>query len=219
MFSETSVDFRRSVPGPQWSSVSQNFLTEASYKWAPCHGAGYTCRGITQPRATNPVSHDPNLWDNTFGDSLSRYLCSQRRKSKCVDFLFSHLDSWQFHCMLCCFVSESYCNPNFHPQWWVYSAIFHSPRYVARFPPLSLVVSGDLVHHFRWDVLHTQIFCQNQPTHSWSWTLLEKLPILQLLKSFLACYGTRRFVTVFTRALHWPLSWARSIQSVSSHPV
>jgi hypothetical protein len=34
-----------------------------------------------------------------------------------------------------------------------------------------------------------------------------------------AFYGTRRFITVFTRALHWFLSWARSIQSIQSHSV
>jgi hypothetical protein len=47
--------------------------------------------------------------------------------------------------------------------------------------------------------------------HSWSWALLEKPPVVQLLKNFPAFYGTRRFITVFTRALHWSLSWARSI--------
>jgi hypothetical protein len=36
---------------------------------------------------------------------------------------------------------------------------------------------------------------------------------------FPAFYGTRRFITVFTRALHWSLSWARSIQSIPSHPI
>jgi hypothetical protein len=35
-------------------------------------------------------------------------------------------------------------------------------------------------------------------THSWSWALLEKLPILQLFKNFPAFYGTRRFSTMFT---------------------
>jgi hypothetical protein len=55
--------------------------------------------------------------------------------------------------------------------------------------------------------------------HSRSWALLEKPPIVQLLKSFPAFYGTRKFVTVFTRALHWSLSWARSIQSIPSHPI
>jgi hypothetical protein len=55
-------------------------------------------------------------------------------------------------------------------------------------------------------------------THSWSWALLEKLPIVQLLENCAAFYGTRRFITAFTRALHRSLSWARSIQSIPSHP-
>jgi hypothetical protein len=54
---------------------------------------------------------------------------------------------------------------------------------------------------------------------SWSWALLEKPPVAQLLKDLLTCYGTRRFITVFTRALQWSLSWARSIQSISPHPI
>jgi hypothetical protein len=40
-----------------------------------------------------------------------------------------------------------------------------------------------------------------------------------LLKNFTAFYGTRRFITMFTKALHWSLSWARSIQSTPSHPI
>jgi hypothetical protein len=34
--------------------------------------------------------------------------------------------------------------------------------------------------------------------HSWSWALLEKLTIVQLLENFPAFYGTRRFITAFT---------------------
>jgi hypothetical protein len=56
-------------------------------------------------------------------------------------------------------------------------------------------------------------------THSWNCALLEKLPIVQLLKNFSAFYGTRRFNTVFTRALNLSLSWARSIQSIQSYPI
>jgi hypothetical protein len=56
-------------------------------------------------------------------------------------------------------------------------------------------------------------------THSWSWAHLEKLSIVQPLKNFPAFYGTRRFITVFTRALHWSLFRARSIQSIPSLPV
>jgi hypothetical protein len=54
-------------------------------------------------------------------------------------------------------------------------------------------------------------------THTWSWALLEKPPTVQLLKNFPAFYGTRSFITVLTRALHWSLYWATSIQSIPSH--
>jgi hypothetical protein len=54
-------------------------------------------------------------------------------------------------------------------------------------------------------------------THSWSWALLENPAIVQLLQNFPAFYGTRRFITMFTKALHWPLFWARSIQSIPSY--
>jgi hypothetical protein len=56
-------------------------------------------------------------------------------------------------------------------------------------------------------------------THLLSWALLEKLTVLQLLKNLPAFYCTRRFITAFTRALHWSLSWARSIQFIQSHPI
>jgi hypothetical protein len=43
-------------------------------------------------------------------------------------------------------------------------------------------------------------------TYLWSCALLQKPPIVQVLKKFPAFYGTRRFITVFIRALHWSLS-------------
>jgi hypothetical protein len=43
------------------------------------------------------------------------------------------------------------------------------------------------------------------------------MPIMQLLKNFPAIYGIWRFITIFTRALHWSLSWSRSIQSIPPH--
>jgi hypothetical protein len=44
--------------------------------------------------------------------------------------------------------------------------------------------------------LITETLKKNSLTHSWSRALLEKLPIVQPLKNFPACYGTRRFITV-----------------------
>jgi hypothetical protein len=47
------------------------------------------------------------------------------------------------------------------------------------------------------------------PWEAASWLLLKNFPF----------YGTRWFIIVFTRALHWSLSWATSIQSIPLHPV
>jgi hypothetical protein len=38
-------------------------------------------------------------------------------------------------------------------------------------------------------------------------------------KKFPAFYRTRSFIIVFTRAIHWSLSWARAIQSIASHHI
>jgi hypothetical protein len=56
-------------------------------------------------------------------------------------------------------------------------------------------------------------------TYLQSWDILEKLPIVQPVGNFPAFYLTRRFITVFTTALHWSLSWTTSIQSIPSHPI
>ena len=52
----------------------------------------------------------------------------------------------------------------------------------------------------------------------WCRVLLEKLTGLQLLKKFLAFYGTRRFTAELTSVRHPSLSWASPIQSIYPHP-
>jgi hypothetical protein len=57
---------------------------------------------------------------------------------------------------------------------------------------------------------------------AWSWFINSmelKPPVPPLLKNFATFHRTWRFITVFTRALHWPLSWARAIHSISPHPI
>jgi hypothetical protein len=54
---------------------------------------------------------------------------------------------------------------------------------------------------------------------AWSIALLDKPPVVQLLKNFSMVYGTHKFITVFTRALHWSVSCTRSIQSIPPNPV
>jgi hypothetical protein len=45
-----------------------------------------------------------------------------------------------------------------------------------------------------------------------------KVTVLNPWKKFPACYGTRRFITVFTTARHLSISWGRWPQSTTSHP-
>jgi hypothetical protein len=52
----------------------------------------------------------------------------------------------------------------------------------------------------------------------WSWALFERPQVDRPLSTFPAFDGTGKFITAFTRALYFPLSWARSIQSLSLHP-
>jgi hypothetical protein len=48
----------------------------------------------------------------------------------------------------------------------------------------------------------------------WSRILLKKQTGSQLVKKFPAFYGTRKFITAFTRNRHLSLSWASLIQSM-----
>jgi hypothetical protein len=56
-----------------------------------------------------------------------------------------------------------------------------------------------------------------ETTTPWSWVLREKLTVAQPVFSIF--YGTRRFITVFTRARHWSPSWARSFQPIPFNPI
>jgi hypothetical protein len=53
----------------------------------------------------------------------------------------------------------------------------------------------------------------------WSWVLLMKPPVSEILRNFPTFYGTWRFIIMFTRTLHWSLSWARWIQSIPFHSI
>jgi hypothetical protein len=63
---------------------------------------------------------------------------------------------------------------------------------------------------------HGLILDTNKQT-TWNWALLQRPPFVQPLKD--SFYGTWRFITAFTRVLHWSLSWARSVQSIQPHPI
>jgi hypothetical protein len=53
----------------------------------------------------------------------------------------------------------------------------------------------------------------------WSRVVLRRPPVLEPLKSSQFFYGTRKFITVFTKVRHWSLYWARRIHSIPLHYV
>jgi hypothetical protein len=81
-----------------------------------------------------------------------------------------------------------------------------------------LVWKTGLNHEISSVGVHIPSGTQNSELTPWSRVLLDKSPVSQLLKNLPTFYGTRRFSTMFTRVLHWSLSWARWIQSISLHP-
>jgi len=81
--------------------------------------------------------------------------------------------------------------------------------------------------NFRWRPCHNRVVPRSSAIITYLLTyfltpcsrvLLVKLTVFQLVKKFLAFYGTRRFITALTSARHLSLSWARSIQCMFPHP-
>jgi hypothetical protein len=72
------------------------------------------------------------------------------------------------------------------------------------------------------DAINSECYCQvilYPFSHSLTHGAEPFLRSRQLCSHFPAFYATRMFIIVFTRALHWSLSWARWIQSIPSHPI
>jgi hypothetical protein len=78
-------------------------------------------------------------------------------------------------------------------------------------------LSSDSVIHHHQNPLDSKYLDVNSLT-LWRWAMFDNLPVVHLLKNFWTFYRTRRFISMFTRALHWSLSWATSIQYIQSHP-
>jgi hypothetical protein len=82
-----------------------------------------------------------------------------------------------------------------------------------------LMLRGFLKHLFVMCKIHRKLaFDLFSVNNSIEQSLSKNLTSLQLLKKFPALYGTRRFITAFTRARHLSISWARLIQSMPPIP-
>jgi hypothetical protein len=63
--------------------------------------------------------------------------------------------------------------------------------------PRSIQIISTMLHDLRTEAVLT----------AWSRVILEKLTGSQLVKKFVLRYGTRRFITAFTKASHLSLYW------------
>jgi hypothetical protein len=70
-------------------------------------------------------------------------------------------------------------------------------------PRNILVTQGGLTVFFNFRIIIIKIIII---TYSMEVRPLEKPPVAQPLKNVRIFYGTRRLITLFTRALHWSLS-------------
>jgi len=50
-------------------------------------------------------------------------------------------------------------------------------------------------------------------------SFFEKLMVIQLTKKLPVMFVTRRFITVFTTAWHWTISWDGWTQFTTSHSI
>jgi hypothetical protein len=87
---------------------------------------------------------------------------------------------------------------------------FFKPRNIAARAPQGAVLDPLLLSLYNLGMDRTRNINSNSSSVAvltpWSCALLENPPVMQLLKNFPAFYGIQRFITVFTRALHWSLS-------------
>jgi hypothetical protein len=111
------------------------------------------------------------------------------------------------YCTETCMIAASNFHLDFSLTWYISTGgtyVKFKPQHSVKIPTtfiLNIFTYYDLLTYIR------------------SSALLEEPLIVQPLKNFPTFYGTRRFNTVFTRALDWSLPWATSIQSTPSHPI
>jgi len=67
-------------------------------------------------------------------------------------------------------------------------------------------VLGSLLHVFAVFSYYIYNYLNTQLAAWSSKAILEKLMVVQLVKIFPTFYGSRKFITVFTRARYWALS-------------
>jgi len=99
----------------------------------------------------------------------------------------------------------------------VYTLVVHLKKFSKPVPSKSRKITYLITYFFTSFLTYLFTYLLTYLLHETEF-FAEKLTGFQLVKKFPAFYGTRRFITAFTRARHLFLSWASSIQSILPHP-
>jgi hypothetical protein len=85
--------------------------------------------------------------------------------------------------------------------------------------PTESVMERQSILSLKTSITNTALRCCRLSNWPHAAESLLKTEVPRLVTKFPTFYRTRRFISVFTRARHLSLSWARWIQSPPSHPV
>jgi hypothetical protein len=126
----------------------------------------------------------------------------------------------RYHCMsknlVCLWPDFSSLSLGFNPMW-LHTRFLEDQAALMEFLQFSPAYEHSIIVPYSsvtilWAVVKLGITLSHphRELHLWpAW------PVVQLLKNLPEFYGIQRFITVSTRCLHWSLSWARSVQSLS----
>jgi hypothetical protein len=164
-----------------------------------------------EPEGSLPYSQEPVTWSLSSARSIQSIPHSTSLRSSHLRlglpasiFWLSHQNLLSHACYMPC---------PCHSPWLDHLSYIWGRIQIMKLPHYAVFYSVALFHPSGVQI------SPSAPCSRTSWALLEKPPVVQLLKDFPTFYGTWRFITVFTRALHWSLSWTISIQSIPSHPI
>jgi hypothetical protein len=173
----------------KWSTVCNTFSRSG---WSVVRSASLAKGDTSKKRPSPHLYKVPTRSNKVNPRTLQTALISTRLKAK------NNCELWKYVIIFVGQPVSSEC------MWKLYIGSYHR---VSRHAGLWTAVIS-LIGVSQW-------IYQLTP---WSRVLLEKLIVTQLVKKFATLYGIWTSITVFTRACHWFLSWAKWIHSTTSHP-
>jgi hypothetical protein len=127
--------------------------------------------------------------------------------------------SWVFTvCVVVGWITASWCSsqvsqPKYHTKYYI-----PSPLEFPKFHGQVKIKNYEVPHYAVFSILLSTLLSTNL-SNSMEQSSSREANSHSASQKFPDFYGTRKFIMVFTRSRHWPVSWARWIQPTLSQPV